>query len=496
VTPSLALANVSKTFGSTTALSGVSFDVLPGEVHVIAGENGAGKSTLIKILSGVHQDYSGDLLVGGEKQRFASPAAATHAGIATIHQELSLVGNLSATDNLLLGTGEPAVSVISRSVARERAVALLRTMDLAIDPDAPVETLSFAERQLLEIARALGRSARVFVMDEPTSALAEPEAERLFSRIERLVAEGASVVYISHRLEEMFRLARRITVLRDGRHVFTRPASELSRADLIEGMVGRAAHAPGPARAPLVPGPPRLDVRNLSSPVGPIHDVAFELAPGEILGVAGLQGSGASALLHALFGNPRALSGDALLAGRPYEPSSPRQALERGVALVPGDRERSVLAMLSIVANSTLSSLPRYSARGFVDRKRERSDTEREGARLRLKAPSLAATAATLSGGNQQKLALLRCLLAKPGVLLLDDPTRGVDLGAKAEIHELLRVLARDGMSIVFHGTELDELVAVSNRVMVFYRGRVVATLAGSELSRERVLECMLGAAA
>jgi ribose transport system ATP-binding protein len=245
-----------------------------------------------------------------------------------------------------------------------------------------------------------------------------------------------------------------------------------------------------------VPGPSLLEVRNLSSPIGPIHDVTFDLAPGEILGVAGLQGSGASALLHALFGNPRALSGKALLAGRPYEPSSPRAALESGVALVPGDRETSVLSMLSIVANSTLSSLSRYSPRGLVDREREHSDTAREGARLRLKAPSLDATAATLSGGNQQKLALLRCLLAKPRVLLLDDPTRGVDLGAKAEVHELLRELARDGMGIVFHGTELDELIAVSDRVMVFYRGRVVATLAGSDLSRERVLDCMLGAAA
>jgi ABC-type sugar transport system ATPase subunit len=496
VTPSLALKNVSKTFGSTRALSGVSFDVLPGEVHVIAGENGAGKSTLIKILSGVYQDYTGDLLVAGEKRRFASPAAATNAGIATIHQELSLVGSLSATDNLLLGTGERALSVISRRAARERAVTLLRTMDLAIDADAPIETLSFAERQLLEIARALGRNARVFVMDEPTSTLAEPEAERLFSRIERLVTEGASVVYISHRLEEMFRLARRITVLRDGRHVFTRPASELSRADLIEGMVGRAASASAKARVPTESGRSLLDVRNLSSPTGRIRDVTFELAQGEILGVAGLQGSGAGALLHALFGNPRALSGNALLAGSPYEPSSPRAALESGVALVPGDREKSVLAMLSIIANSTLSSLPVYSPRWLVDRTREHSDTEREGARLRLKAPSLAASAGTLSGGNQQKLALLRCLLAKPRLLLLDDPTRGVDHGAKAEIHELLRELAREGLGIVFHGTELDELIAVSHRVMVFYRGRVVSTLAGSELSRERVLERMLGAAA
>jgi len=495
VTPRLALQNVSKSFGSTRALSGVSFDVLPGEVHVVAGENGAGKSTLIKILSGVHQDYQGEILVEGQRRRFASPAAATNSGIATIHQDLSLVGSLSAVDNLLLGTGEHPLSPISRKAARERARTLLRGLDVSVDPDAPVETLGFAERQLLEIARALSRNARVFVMDEPTSALAEPEAEQLFRRIEELVATGASVVYISHRLEEMVRLAKRITVLRDGRHVFTRPAAEVSRAELIEGMVGRAARAPS-AQTAMLSGAPMLSVRNLTRPEAPLHDVGFELMPGEVLGVAGLQGSGASALLHALFGGAGEIPGSVALAGEPYAPSSPQAALARGVALVPGDREVSVLPALSVLDNSTLSSLPRYSPRGFLDRARERADTEREGARLSLRTPSLDAPAAALSGGNQQKLALLRCLLTKPRVLLLDDPTRGVDLGAKAEIHELLRELARDGMGIVFHGTELDELLAVSHRVMALYRGRVVATLAGSELSRQRVLECILGAAA
>ena len=462
----------------------------------MAGENGAGKSTLIKILSGVHEDYGGELVVDGRTRRFASPVAATKAGIATIHQELSLVGSLSVVDNLMFGSDEPAYSPIARGAARRRAEALLSTLGLHVDPEAPVETFGFAERQLFEIARALGRNARVFVMDEPTSALAEPEAERLFRRIEELVANGASVVYISHRLEEMFRLATRITVLRDGRHVFTRLASEVTHAALVEGMLGRCSREPTPSHSPIPSESPLFSARNLGLPGAAFREVNFELGRGEIVGVAGLEGSGAGALLHALFGALNGLEGTAHLAGDVYVPSSPRAAFAAGVALVPGDREASVLPTLRVVDNATLSSLARYSPRWLVDLERERLDAERQGARLRLRAASLDAPAGTLSGGNQQKLALLRCLLTEPRMLLLDDPTRGVDVGAKAEIHELLRELARGGMGILFRSTELDELLAVADRVLVFSRGRLAATLAGSELTRERILERMLGAAA
>jgi ABC-type sugar transport system ATPase subunit len=399
-------------------------------------------------------------------------------------------------DNLIFGGRERALSPISRAKARSRASALLDAMKLAIDPDAPVETLSFAERQLLEIARALGRNARVIVMDEPTSALAEPEAERLFSHVERLVAEGTSVVYISHRLEEMYRLASRITVLRDGQNVFTRPASELSRDELIEAMLGRAARRAAPTRTRTDAPTRLLETRSFARPDGSLRDVTFELGTGEIVGVAGLQGSGASALLHALFGCSGELAGEVMLDGIAYGPSSPRTALERGVALVPGDRGVSVLSALSVLHNATLSSIARYSPRGLVHGILERADVERESKGLGLRAPSLDAPAAALSGGNQQKLALLRCLFTKPRVLLLDDPTRGVDLGAKAEIHALLRKLATDGLAVLFHGTDLDELVAVSERVLVFYRGRIVTTLTGSEISRERLLASMMGARA
>jgi ABC-type sugar transport system ATPase subunit len=434
-------------------------------------------------------------LIDGERRRFSSPAAAANAGIATIHQELSLVGSLSAADNFLLGTGQRAFAPVSRAKARTRARTLLEAMELSIDPDAPVETLTFAERQLIEIARALGQNARVLVMDEPTSALAEPDTERLFSRIERLVAEGSSVVYISHRMEEMMRLAGRITVLRDGRHVFTRPRSELSPSELIEAMVGKEAREAAPARGPEAPFSPILAVRKLTHAAAPLHDVSFELSSGEILGVAGLHGSGASELLHALFGASGELSASVLFESQRYAPSSPRAAFAKGVALVPGDRSASVIGSQTVLENATLSSLGRYAPYGVVSRERERGDAEREGQKLTLKAPSLDAPAAALSGGNQQKLAILRCLLAKPRVLLLDDPTRGVDLGAKAEIHELLRGLAQQGLGIVFHGTELGELLALCRRVLVFHRGRIVAEHAGETLTRERLLGSMMGAA-
>jgi ABC-type sugar transport system ATPase subunit len=496
VTPRLSLRNVSKSFGNVRALDNVSFDVHPGEVHVLAGENGAGKSTLIKILSGVHGDYEGDVVVDGDVRRFASPVAATSAGIATIHQELSLVGSLSVADNLLFGSPGRALSLVRRRSARERAATLLSTFGLAVDPDALVETFGFAERQLFEIARALGQRARLYVMDEPTSALAEPDAERLFSHIHRLVAGGASVVYISHRIEEMKRLARRITVLRDGRHVVTRFASEMTQSELVRALAGREERPQAPAATASTAPDPLLEARGLTHPAGRFRDVTFALGTGEILGVAGLEGAGGGALVHALAGADGALEGSARLGGAPYRPSSPRAALRAGVALVPGDRALSVFSAMSVTHNGTLSSLARYSPRLVLERERERADVERERARLRLRAPSLDAPAASLSGGNQQKLALARCLLAGPRLLLLDDPTRGVDVGAKVEIHELLRELARSGTSMLFRSTELDELLAVAARVLVFHRGRLVETLAGSELTRERVLGGMLGAAA
>jgi ribose transport system ATP-binding protein len=509
--PLLELRHISKSFGAAFALFDVSLALWPGEVHALAGENGAGKSTLIKILSGVHTDYSGELRVWGAACRFASPRQARAAGIATIHQELSLVPSLSTTDNLLISSPGSALSIVSRTEARAEAHRLIERMALDIDPDAPVEALSLSERQLVEIGRALVRAASVLILDEPTSALSEPETERLFAELERARDAGTSIIYISHRMEEMYRVADHISVLRDGRLVLTRPATELSRAELVAAMVGErlgreragvestGGMPPAATRAPPAIASSAdevLSVHELSCPAPVrVSNVSFSIRRGEIVGLAGLRGSGASTVLSALFGAAGPVRGQIELAGASYVPTTPRAALDRGLLLLAADRSLSVVASLGISANATLSSLERYSRLGFVRRALERREVARHLGELALRAPSLSAEALTLSGGNQQKLALLRCLLAQPRVLLLDDPTRGVDVGAKADLYRLFRKLAADGLALLLHSSELDELRSVCDRVLVLCKGSVVTPLEREELDRARLLQAMMGAA-
>ena len=494
--PRLECLRVGKAFGATRALADVTFAVAPGEVHVLAGENGAGKSTLIRVISGVYADFEGELRIDGKSTRFREPAEARRAGVSTIHQELSLVPTLSATDNfLLLREGSP-FGHVERAPERARCVAALARLELELDPDVPVERLSLAERQLVEIARAVEGQARVLVMDEPTSALSEPEAVRLFGVVRRLSAAGTSVLYISHRMEEIYELGQRVTVLRDGRSALTASLAKLPRAELLAAMLGRRP-PPAPAVSVSRAGSLRLLVQDFSTPAPPrLKGLDFELAQGEILGIAGVRGSGASALLHALFGNVPGASGRVELDGKALPLTSPAVALANGVALLASDRGLSVLTNLKVFENATLSSLVRHSPDYFLDERRELRAAEPELARLRLKAPSLDAPAAALSGGNQQKLALARCLLAKPRLLLLDDPTRGIDLGAKADVYELLRALAADGTSILLYSSELDELTALADRVLALVGGRLVATLARGDLDNEGLLELVMGAVA
>jgi len=495
-TPRLALVDVSKSFGGTRALDGVSLDVHAGEVHVVAGENGAGKSTLIRVVAGALGDFSGELRIDGRAVRFGGPADAAAQGIATIHQELSLVPALSIADNFALAEPSRPFAPRARRAARERAVRALERLELALEPDIVVERLSVAERQLVEIARALAAPVRVLVMDEPTSALSEPDSVRLMTLVERLKQQGIGIVYISHRLDEIFRLADRISVLRDGRRVFTRAARELTRDELVSAMVGRAPlAAKGAENRPF--GATRLQVRALTAalphPLGPL---AFELRAGETLGVAGVEGSGASTLLHALFGDARGVHAGLELDGAAYAPDGPRAAFARGVALLASDRRDSVLSELSVLHNATLSSLRAWSPAGILRDADERRAVTPESSRVKLKSPSLDAAAGALSGGNQQKTALIRCLLARPRLLLLDDPTRGIDVAARADVHDLLRDVARSGTSILFRSTDLGELMDLSDRVVVLARGRHVATLARSELDEARLLSLMMGGTA
>ncbi len=493
------LREVSKSFGATRSLDRVSFDVLAGEVHVLAGGNGAGKSTLIRVLSGVFGDYSGDVHVGGTPRALHHPDQARRAGIATIHQELPLVGSLSVADNLLLGEAGRFFGRVPKRRERQRARELLRRVGLELDPERRLETLPLGVRQLIEIARALGRDARLVIFDEPTSALPEADAERLFALIEDLRRAGKAVVYISHRMEEIYRLADRITVLRDGRVVASRPANELSEQELVTAMTGRELAA-------LVQGADSASERVLLraeqlSARDPqqggrevLMDVSFTLREGEILGVAGLQGAGTSELLRALYADlPR--TGRVSLGGAPLNAASPEQSIASGVLLLPSDRALSVFDDLGLHENATLSALPRFSRAFVIRRGEERRATAPVFEHLALTKSAARRYARELSGGNRQRLALARCLLAEPRVLLLDEPTRGVDVAAKRDIYRLIRELSAAGAGVIWIASELSELLALSHRILVLSRGRVAGLLDNTGASAASVLRTAMNRA-
>jgi ribose transport system ATP-binding protein len=517
--PLIELRGVSKSFGATRALADVSFDVRAGEVHVLAGENGAGKSTLIRVLSGVVTDFEGDLFLDGERIRFRDARDAARRGIATIHQELSLVGSMTVAENLALARSGSFLGWTRPADDLAAARDVLAGMDLDVDPSALVESLPLAAQQLLEIGRALARDARVLILDEPTSALSEPEAERLLTRVERLVQQGCGVIYISHRMEENDRIAHRITVLRDGRVVATRPAGEMPRDELVALMMGRSDDPPPNERDALRTAPPpspradpghripnehisissentaaaapALEVRDLhlAAPgAAPLHGVSFTVGRGEIVGLAGLRGAGASEALAALFGAfGAAATGRVTLAGAPFSIEGPGRSIAQGLVHLANDRKRTVLYDLDVSENVTLSSLAKLAPRGLVSLDREARVTAEMTGRLSVTPKDPHALARALSGGNQQKVALLRCLAADPTALLLDEPTRGVDVGAKAEIHRALRAIAARGIGIALVASELPELLDLCDRIVVLARGRVTATLEKGELSRDRL---------
>jgi len=501
--PIVAMRAIRKSFGTVEVLHGVDFTVLPGEVHVLAGENGAGKSTLIRILSGVYDDYSGEVSVDGRQRRLAGPQDAVHAGIATIHQELSLVPTMSVADNLFLGRERPGrFGQVDFATQEAESVRILAEMHLEVSPRRLVAELPLSSQQLLEIARALARDARLLIFDEPTSALREHEVEGLFTRIRDLRSRGRGIVYITHKMEEIYRLADRITVLRDGAVVGTAARDDLPPAELVRWMVGREIASARTRTAVPAAAAAALEVNALTVRHSSIHDrrvvdgVSFTLRKGEVLGLAGLQGSGTSEVLHALFGalGPRA-SLRASLDGEPFDPRDPRAAVVRGVLLLTNDRKASGLAPdLSVTQSVSLASLPQFSnVAGWIRRREERAAVARLAENLRIRVPALDAPVRTLSGGNQQKVLLARCLLPAPRVLLLDEPTRGIDVGAKADIYELMRGWAAAGIAIVLITSEMEELLASSDRILVLHRGRVGAELTREEATKERVLAAAMG---
>jgi ABC-type sugar transport system ATPase subunit len=501
------MAGISKAFSGVPVLRDVSFDLRPGEVHVLAGENGAGKSTLIKIAAGVHTEYEGQLFLRGEPIRLGSPQEAAARGISVIHQEMSLVDSMSVVDNIFLGR-ERTLPGSGRQWTDRRAQlraagALCRQLDLDLDLSRPVEDFSLSVKNRIEIAKALAFDARIFVMDEPTSALSGPEVERLFTLVGQLKARGCGVVYITHRMEEIYRVADRISVLRDGRHVGTAEATALPQAELIRLMIGRELSTHFPARS-VTPGAERLRVERLSVPrqvsgaTGArrwlVQDVSLSVRAGEVVGLAGLQGSGNSELLQGLFGAFGHLPhGRMELDGAPFELASPRRSVRQGLAYLTSDRKGTGLVLsLDVSQNVTLAALPGLSPGGWLRRGREREVAERQVKALRIRASGVEQEVGTLSGGNQQKVALAKWIETGPRVLLLDEPTRGVDVGAKHEIYELVAQWSRDGIAILLITSEMPELLGLSDRIVVMHRGRVSGELSRAEATQEKVLEAAM----
>jgi rhamnose transport system ATP-binding protein len=490
----LELVEITKSYAGVRALRGASLALRKGEVHALVGENGAGKSTLIKVVTGAIEPDSGEMLLDGEPVTHNSPRRARSLGIAAIYQQPALFPDLTVAENLALGVERTHPwRRLDWAERRRRARHLLAEVGARIDPDREAGELSMPEQQLAEIARALGASARVLVLDEPTASLSEDDTQNLFRVIRRLRDQDVSMIYISHRLEELHAIADRVTVLRDGATIDTRPMTAVTRPDLIQLMVGRALSSVFPKRE-VEQGDVVLELRGLSSRAASVHDVDLEVRAGEILALAGLVGAGRTELAQTVFGLRPADAGEVRLRGKAVRFASPAEAIAAGIAYVPEDRrQHGVILDLPVSANVSLASLDRLAGWSGLDTAREKELATRYVRRLGIKTPALFAPVATLSGGNQQKVALSRWLATKPAVLILDEPTQGVDVGAKSEIHSLMVELAAQGVAIVMISSELPEVLGMADRIAVMRAGRIAGTLSRAEATQEGILALALG---
>jgi rhamnose transport system ATP-binding protein len=483
--------SISKAFAGVKALRSVSFELRAGEVHAVIGENGAGKSTLIKIITGAVTADAGTIVVLGEQVAHMDPRVSKALGIAAIYQQPSLFPDLTVAENIALaletGGAWRRLDWTNRS---RRATELLERAGASIDSERLVATLSMPEQQLVEIAKAIGADARIVIMDEPTASLTEREVDSLFRVIARLRSEGVGVIYISHRLEEIAAVANRVTVLRDGESIATKRMDEVDRAELIRMMVGRELGSMFPKRE-IARGEIVLELRNVSNRV--VRHVSLTVRKGEILGIAGLVGSGRTQLAETIFGLTPADSGEILLRGKRVTITSPADAIRRGIGYVPEDRPRhGVILEMSIAANTSLASLKNVARRGLIDRGEERELAERFVRQLRIKTPSVEMETGSLSGGNQQKVALARWLAIDPSVLILDEPTQGVDVGSKSEIHSLMADLAERGLAMVMISSELPELLGMSDRIAVMRGGTICGTLDRKDATQQSILSLAL----
>jgi rhamnose transport system ATP-binding protein len=486
------LRGISKRFGATQALADVSLDLLPGEIHALVGENGAGKSTLVKILAGVHQPDSGTILLDGQPVEIAGPAEARRLGIAVVHQEPRLFPDLTVAENVFIGHAPAGwLGSIDWGATRRAAVALFAELDVQFDVNAPVRGLSMADQQLIEIAKSLSVEARVLILDEPTASLSAHEVERLFAIVRRLRQRGVAILFVSHRLDEVFALCDRATVFRDGRHVVTMATSALTTADLVRHMVGRSVSLFPKVETPI--GDILLEVEGLSL-AGSFRDVSFTVRSGEIVGFAGLVGAGRTEVARVLFGIDRRDSGEIRLGGTAVDFTSPSAAMTAGIAYVPEDRHQDGLVLdFTIAQNVTLPILPRLFPRLLVRAATERALAADQTRQFQVRMTGVDQLVGALSGGNQQKVVLAKWLASKPRVLILDEPTRGIDIGAKVEVHRIISELAASGLGIVLISSDLPEVLAMSDRILVMHEGRIAAEIDRAEATEERVMYAATG---
>jgi len=495
----LTMRDIVKTFPGVRALDGVTFDVVAGEVHALVGENGAGKSTLMKILAGAQPADSGEITIDGNKVAIDGPRTAERLGIGMIYQEFNLVPDLGVIENIVLGVEPRRGLFLDRAAAAAEAAKVLGELGITLPLDRNARKLSVAEQQLTEIAKCLVRKARLIVMDEPTASLTDREIDALFALIAKLKAQNVAFVYISHRLEELPRIADRVTVLRDGKGVETRPMAQMPPDDLIRLMVGRALENHFPELPPVAPDAPvALDVRGVSAVSGVrVNDVTFQVHAGEIVGLAGLVGAGRTEIVRAIAGADVPTKGEIRIDGKRVVVRSPRSAIAAGIALITEDRKAQGLVLgMTLRENTTLAHLAQFERGLFVDKVAETSVTNEEIAELRIRTPSPEQTVRNLSGGNQQKVVLAKWLIGHARVFLFDEPTRGIDVGAKAEIYALMVELLRHGAAIVMVSSELPEVLGMSHRVLVVRGGEIRADFARADATPAKVIAVATGVAA
>ena len=492
----LKMTGIGKSFGPVRALNDVSLTLQAGEVLALMGENGAGKSTLMNILSGSLVHYEGDIFIDGKREQIGSPIAARNLGIAKIHQELQMVKELSIAENMFMGREKAnKAGFVVKKAQEQEAAKYLDLLELNLSPRRLLKSLRVGEQQMVEIAKAISLHARILIMDEPTSAISKAETEQLFKVIRRLSAEGVGIIYITHRMEEVFEIADRLTVLRDGQYIGTVSARETNRNEIISMMVGREITDMYP-KGEVEIGEEILRVENLclkakqGASYRPLSNVSFSLRKGEVLGIAGLLGAGRSEIFECLFGvHPGASSGEIYIEGKKAVIKSPRDAIDRGLAFATEDRKGKGLVLLrSIGENMSLPLLKKFTKGLFMNTDAEKSEWDVQMKAMRIKAPSVKTLCQTLSGGNQQKVVLGRWMITHPKVLLLDEPTRGIDVGAKAEIYQMISDLAAKGIGIIVISSELPEIIGISDRIITLCEGRVTGEFMRDEATQEKLL--------